>query len=73
MRLEKREITLNEHDSLLDIAFMEKALLGAYVEGLAKVRRKEARERLLGSMRCVAEDLFLVKDLLEKVKEQSGN
>ena len=73
MKLEKREITLNEHDSLLDVTFMEKALLGAYVEGLAKVRRKEARERLLGSMRCVAEDLFLVKDLLEKVKEQSGN
>lgn len=73
MRLEKREITLNEHDSLLDVAFMEKALLGAYVEGLAKACRKEERERLLGGMRCVAEDLFLVKDLLEKVKEQRGN
>jgi hypothetical protein len=31
MRLEKREIMLNEQDSLLDIVFMEKGLLFEYV------------------------------------------
>ena len=47
MKLEKREITLNEKDSLSDIAYMEKALLFEYVEGIARAGRKETRERLL--------------------------
>ncbi|MBO5736669.1 MAG: hypothetical protein J6S04_02565 [Clostridia bacterium] len=68
MKLEKREITLNEKDSLSDMLFMEKALLLEYVESLTKADRKETRERLLVFMKDTAEDLFFVKDLLEKVK-----
>ena len=68
MKLEKREITLNEKDSLSDVLLMEKGLLLEYVESLAKADRKETRERLLGLIKETAEDLFLVKDLLEKVK-----
>ena len=68
MKLEKREITLNEQDSLRDVLFMEKALLFEYVEGLTKVGRKEARERLLSLLKETAEELFLIKDLLEKLK-----
>ena len=68
MKLEKREITLNEKDSLSDMLFMEKALLLEYVESLTKADRKETRERLLGFIKDTAEDLFFVKDLLEKVK-----
>ena len=71
MRLEKREITLNEQDSLLDVAFMVKALLFEYVEALSKVDRKETRERVLEAVKDTAEALFLVNDLLEKVKEQN--
>ena len=71
MRLEKREITLNEQDSLLDVAFMVKALLFEYVEALSKVDRKETRDRLLEGVKDTAEALFLVNDLLEKVKEQN--
>ena len=67
MKLEKREITLNEKDSLSDIAYMEKALLFEYVEGLARAGRKETRERLLQFIKETAEDLFLINDLLEKV------
>ena len=69
MKLEKREITLNEQDSLMDVAFLEKALLFEYVEALSKVDRKETRERLIGFMKENCEDLFLVNDLLKKVKE----
>ena len=69
MRLEKREITLNEQDSLMDVAFLEKALLFEYVEALSKADRKETRERLIGFMKEACEDLFLVNDLLKKVKE----
>ena len=68
MRLEKREITLNEKDSLSDMLFMQKALLLEYVENLTKAERKETRERLLELIKETAEDLFFVKDLLEKVK-----
>ena len=68
MRLEKREITLNEQDSLKDVIFAEKALLFEYIEGLAKAKRKEIREDLLGFIKGAAEDLFLINDLLEKVK-----
>ena len=69
MRLEKREITLNEQDSLMDVSLLEKALLFEYVEALSKSDRKETRERLIGFMKEACEDLFLVNDLLKKVKE----
>ena len=69
MRLEKREITLNEQDTLADVVFLEKALLFEYVETLSKVDRKETRERLIGFMKENSEDLFLLNDLLKKVKE----
>ena len=36
MRLEKREITLNEQDSLRDVLFLGKALLLEYAESLGK-------------------------------------
>ena len=68
MKLEKREITLNEQDSLRDVLFMEKSLLFEYMEGLAKADRKETREKLLDFIKETAEDLFLIKDLFEKVK-----
>ncbi len=66
MKLEKREITLNEKDSLKDILFLEKALLNEYVETLIYVTRKEERERLLTRIKETAEEIFTVKDLLEK-------
>ena len=71
MKLEKREITLNECDTLRDVLFLEKALLGEYVEALTKVRRKETRERLLEYIKSVAEELFLATYLLEKQSEQN--
>ena len=72
MKLEKREITLNECDSLRDVLFLEKALLGEYVEALTRVRRKETRERLLEYIKGVAEELFLASDLLEKQSQQNA-
>lgn len=44
MKLEKREITLNEKDSLQDVCYMQKGLLTAYVQGLDGVERKEIRQ-----------------------------
>ena len=66
MRLEKREITLNEKDSLRDLLFLEKSLLSEYVATLTKINRKEFREELLTLMKETAEEIFWIKDLLEK-------
>ena len=66
MKLEKRESTLNEKDSLKDVLFLEKALLGRYVETLTDMTRKEERERLLKLMKETAEETFVLKDLLEE-------
>ena len=72
MRLEKREITLNERDSLRDILFLGKALLFEYTESLGKVYRKEVREGLLDLIKENAEDFFLVSDLLQKLEEENN-
>ena len=41
MKLEKREITLNEKDSVTDMLYLEKNLLFAYKEGLKSAERKQ--------------------------------
>ena len=40
MKLEKREITLNEKDSLTDVFYLQKTLLLNYIEALANIERK---------------------------------
>ncbi len=64
MKLEKREITLNEYDSLKDTFYMEKLLLSEYVNGVAGARRKEVRGELTSLMREISEDMCLLRDLL---------
>ena len=64
MKLEKREITLNEYDSLKDTFYMQKLLLLEYVNGVADARRKEVRGELTSLMREISEDMCLLRDLL---------
>ena len=68
MKLEKREITLNEKDSLKDLLLLEKALLGQYTDVLTKVIRKEFRERVLDLIKETAQEVFWTKDLLDEEK-----
>ena len=70
MKLEKREITLNECDSLKDVLCFEKLLLNAYVEALTKATRKAARSELVQYMKELGEDIGYVSDLLRKCIEQ---
>ena len=72
MKLEKREITLNEQDSLQDICRMEESLLHDYVSLLSHIQRKQTRELLLTHIREVAEDLYTVTDLKKSAQEQVG-
>ena len=64
MKLEKREITLNEKDSIRDILLLERSLMERYVDALVQVERKEERERLLTLVKETAEEIFGLNDLL---------
>lgn len=66
MRLEKREITLNEQDSIRDLLLLEKSLLNEYVTGITALSRKELRESVLDLIQETAKEVFLTYDLLEK-------
>lgn len=72
MKLEKREITLNEFDSLKEMFYLEKMLLNEYSECLCKVTRKETRGELLRMMREVGEDLGFARDLMEGSAIENG-
>ena len=65
MKLEKREITLNEFDSLKEMFYLEKMLLNEYLECLCKAERKETCGELLRMMREVGEDLNFARNLME--------
>ena len=72
MKFEKREITLNEYDSIKDAYYREKILLNEYVHALCDMERKETREKLLQLIRETAEELFFLQDCMEKSAQQNG-
>ena len=63
MKLEKREISLNELDSITDALCTEKLLMIEYARGLEQAKRKEIRSVLLERMKEIGEDIFLLTDL----------
>lgn len=69
MKLEKREITLNECDSLQDVVCFEKGLLGEYVETLLKMERKETKNQVAEYMKEVGAELCLTVELWRKAVE----
>ena len=70
MKLEKREITLNERDSIKDVLCFERLLLNAYAETLEKLTRKSSRGELLQLIKEVGEDMGYVADLLRKIMQE---
>ena len=64
MKLEKREITLNEYDSLEETYYFQKLLLKEYAELLCHVERKETRGAVSRLMAETGEDLCFVSDLM---------
>ena len=65
MKLEKREITLNEYDSLHDIFQTEKNLLRTYIELLEYIESKEIKQAFIKSVSLVAEDMLSVLSLMQ--------
>ena len=72
MKLEKREITLNEFDSLKDAFYAEKTLLVEYVHALAKAERKETQGELLRLIKEIGEDMLFVRDLMRGSAIENG-
>ena len=72
MKLEKREITLNERDTLEEACFMEEALLHAYVDALREQTHKQIRATLIEQIQKTAEDLYTLVDLLADSKNKIG-
>ncbi len=72
MKLEKREITLNEYDSLLDIYHMERTLLMQYVQSIAKAKTKQTLGELLRLTNETGEDIYFIKELLNGSAIQNG-
>ena len=57
MKLEKREITLNETDSLKDVYYLEKTLLREYSARLALAKCQETKHELSALVNEVTEDM----------------
>ena len=70
MKLEKREISLNEADSLQDAFLTEKSLLFCYLQALESVTSKNARQTLRALLDETVQDLFFICDLKKSVEEE---
>lgn len=70
MKLEKREITLNEKDSVNDVKYIEKHLLLEYAERAEKLARKQSRAEITRLMKEVAEDMWFARDLANGLEEK---
>lgn len=71
MKLEKREITLNEQDSMQDMFMTERNVLYAYTQALEKTNRKENVHCFCAHLQETAKELLLVKEKIQKLKEES--
>ena len=69
MKLEKREITLNETDSLTDAFYTLKNLKTHYLYAMENAQRKECKETLKSLLKEVENDLRSIGDLMEKSME----
>ncbi len=70
MKLKKREITLNEADSLKDVFFLEKALEKGYLEGESVPLRKETLNETAALAKEAAEEKQFIFSLWKKSKAE---
>ena len=73
MRLEKREITLNEADSLKDMYYMEKLLWMAYAVGEPFISRKEVENELGELIKQTEEERERARALWQKSQKEQEN
>ena len=73
MKLEKREITLNETDSLRETFYLLKILSKEYIETLCKTVRKETKDLLISLSKEVEEDLVWSLALMNDKASENEN
>ena len=69
MRIEKREMTLNERDTLADMQNMERALIRAYADAALYAERKESRLLIVAHLGDTANETFMLCDLLSGISK----
>ncbi len=72
MKLEKREISLNEIDSVTDALWAQKALLLEYCGCLEKITRKEIRVAIIERIGQIAKDIFILTDLKRAIQKDNA-
>ena len=72
MKLEKREITLNEADSVKDMYFYEQNLQFCYAQALKKAERKEAQGELARLLDEVEKDVKFLEELQKQTPMPIG-
>ncbi len=70
MKLKKREITLNEADSMKDVFFIEQALYKSYDEGAGFAFRKETANELAALKGMAQGEAERIKALWVKAKKE---
>ncbi len=70
MKLKKREITLNEEDSLLDVVYFERGLISAYESARLGANRKEVVNEVEILQNAALLDEDEVEKLLKKVQKE---
>lgn len=64
--LEKREIMLNEKDSIREMILFEEGLLKEYEDAAARAERREVKEFLLAGREEIKEDIQTLDKLLKR-------
>ena len=64
----KRDITLNEQNSVEDMLIFERGLLRDYGAAASVNESKESRELFLSSVKEVAEDVWFLNDLVNSLE-----
>lgn len=70
MKNAKRDITLNEKDSIEDMAQTERTLFFAFSRALFAASRKETRETLWRGMERAAKNAFFLAEISQKSTEK---
>lgn len=68
MKNAKRDVTLNEKDSIADMTQTEKTLFYSFARAMFRAERKETRETFWKGMRRAAENVFFLQEA-EKSRE----
>lgn len=70
MKNAKRDITLNEKDSIEDMAQTERTLFYAFARALFRAERHETREMIWRGMERAARNVFFLEGLFDGAQRQ---